>query len=417
MPTYRGGQRSARNAPRAVNPVQGFQRLDQALSARLRGWDQSINQAAAPLLRADQAVSARLRGWDQGINRAIGGLFGGAAAAGTAAAVSRPQGAARVGPQIRGSATYEQPGVGTFDRASGAMLLPAAPTSAPPGMGAPPVLTTSANDNRRAEINRMITQGGGQPLPPPVDLKPYWAQNPEIKRAAEEGPRSTEVGYSNRADIQEWMNAMNKTEDGRAMVNRFMEQQRKRGLIGEAETPAAVNAFNPMFASERLTAPAGDPALQARQDWADPALRGKSELEVAQAEVDAFQAAERSDRLNRVLNMDSAMASPPAMNSDFEAGYRQGPTSNWDAAANSTLNVPGMSGNVNQPATLAGGYGANPGVDWNAAMSADMQTPAVSGDMLTVGERYNDPDEQRRMAAGFLGNQIAGLKRYWRGAQ
>jgi hypothetical protein len=284
----------------------------------------------------------------------------------------------------------------------------------------------------------MITQGGGRPLPPPVELKPYWAQNPEIKRAAEEGPRATDVGYSDRADIQEWMNAMNKTESGRAMVNRFLEQQRKRGLIQEDTTAG----YSPMFTQQQLAevdaaqsaafSQGRDRILGMQGQLAEPpqinAQYGPGFEKGDPVNWDAAMNAtlplpggpnaQRREELNRVLEMPGSMVeAPPSADPRWAAGYQQGPEVNWNAAANSTLNVPGMPGNVNQPMTTAAGYGANPGVDWNAAMNAEVDTPAVRGDMLTMGEPYNDPDEQRRMAAGFLGNQVAGLKRFWRGAQ
>lgn len=352
--------------------------------------------------------------------------------------------------QFLGSGTYSQPGVGTFDRATGAMVRPAAPAasapaasvpasvSAPVGYGPPPVLTTPASANRRSEVNRMITQGGGQPLPPPVDLKPYWAQNPEIKRAADEGPRAGQVGYSDRADIQEWMNAMNKTESGRAMVNRFLEQQRAKGLIQEDTTAD----FTPTFSQQQL---AEVDAVQspAFSQGRDRILGMRGSLAEAPAINDQYQAgfqggdpvnwdaamnarlplpggpnAQRRQELNRILEVPEAMVdTPPSADPRWAAGYQQGPGVNWSAAANSQLNVPGMSGNVNQPSPTAAGYGANPGVNWDAAMNAELDTPPVRGDALTMGERYNDPDEQRRMAAGFLGNRIQGLQRYFRGAQ
>jgi hypothetical protein len=284
----------------------------------------------------------------------------------------------------------------------------------------------------------MITQGGGQPLPPPVELKPYWAQNPEIKRAAEEGPRATDVGYSDRADIQEWMNAMNKTESGRAMVNHFLEQQRKRGLIQEDTTAG----YSPMFSQQQL-AEVDAAQSAAFSQGRDRILGMQGQLAEAPQINDqygpGFQKgdpvnwdaamnarlplpggpnAQRREELNRVLEMPGSMVeTPPSADPRWAAGFQQGPNTNWNAAANSTLNVPGMSGNVNQPVPTAAGYGANPGVDWNAAMNAELDAPTVRGDMLTMGERYSNPDKQRGMAANFLANQVAGLQRFWRGAQ
>lgn len=350
-----------------------------------------------------------------------------------------------------GGRTYVSPFAGNRDAAINRVrqIAPTAPmavaqppvNTSPVGYGPPPVLGSSAADNRRAEVNRMITQGGGQPLPPAVELKPYWAQNPEIKRAAEEGPRATEVGYSDRADIQEWINANRnapKGADGKNIVDRFLEQQRKRGLIQEDTTAG----YSPMFTQQQLAevdaaqsaafSQGRDRILGMQGQLAEPpqinAQYGPGFEKGDPVNWDAAMKAtlplpggpnaQRREQLNRVLEMPGSMVeTPPSADPRWAAGYQQGPEVNWNAAANSTLNVPGMSGNVNQPMTTAAGYGANPGVDWNAAMNAEIDTPAVRGDMLTMGERYNDPDEQRRMAAGFLGNQVAGLKRFWRGAQ
>jgi hypothetical protein len=68
---------------------------------------------------------------------------------------------------------------------------------------------------------------------------PYWEreENKALKQAAETGPRAGEAGYAQRADIQAWMDAQRaKGPAGEAMVNRFIEQQKKRGLY---EAPVA----------------------------------------------------------------------------------------------------------------------------------------------------------------------------------
>lgn len=422
MPTYRGGQRSGRNTPQAANLLQSLQGFDRDFSSTIRGWD-------------------------QGINRAIGGLFGGF---GAGAAQVRP---GRAAVPLNGIQTgkYGAPG-GSWPssspppapaptRSPDPAPSPAPSNSIPVGYGPPPVLGSSAAANRRSEVNRMITQGGGQPLPPPADLKPYWAQNPEIKRAADEGPRAGQVGYSDRADIRAWIDANKnapKGVDGKNIVDRFLEQQRAKGLIQEDTTAD----FTPTFSQQQL---AEVDAVQspAFSQGRDRILGMQGSLADAPTINDQYRAgfekgdpvnwdaamtarlplpggpnAQRRQELNRILEMPGSMVdTPPSADPRWAAGYQRGPDVSWNAAANSKLNIPGMSGNVNQPTPTAGGYGANPGVNWDAAMNAQVDTPPVRGDALTMGERYNDPDEQRRMAAGFLGNRIQGLQRYFRGAQ
>ena len=94
-----------------------------------------------------------------------------------------------------------------------------------------PVAVLSDDVNARAsEARRMLQQA-----------TPYWEreENQAIRAAAAEGggPRAGEAGYAQRADIQAWMDAQRaKGPAGEAMVNRFIEQQKKRGLF-EAPKP------------------------------------------------------------------------------------------------------------------------------------------------------------------------------------
>jgi peptidoglycan hydrolase-like protein with peptidoglycan-binding domain len=92
---------------------------------------------------------------------------------------------------------------------------------------APPVLSDDV-DARASEARRMLQQA-----------TPFWEreENKALKQAAETGPRAGEAGYAQRADIQAWMDAQRaKGPAGEAMVNRFIEQQKKRGLY---EAPVA----------------------------------------------------------------------------------------------------------------------------------------------------------------------------------
>lgn len=66
-----------------------------------------------------------------------------------------------------------------------------------------------------------------------------------VQEAFANAPRSNEVGYSQRADIQAWM----KAHAGTPMVKQFMEKQRAKGLVDETSTE---------FGGVRLTQPKGN---------------------------------------------------------------------------------------------------------------------------------------------------------------
>lgn len=92
----------------------------------------------------------------------------------------------------------------------------------------PPVLSDD-RDARASEATRMLQQA-----------TPFWEreENKALTTAAETGPRAGEAGYAQRADIQAWMDAQRaKGPAGQAMVDRFIEQQKARGLWDQP-TPA-----------------------------------------------------------------------------------------------------------------------------------------------------------------------------------
>lgn len=94
----------------------------------------------------------------------------------------------------------------------------------------PPAVLSDDADARASEARRMLQQA-----------TPYWEreENQAIRAAAAEGggPRAGQAGYAQRADIQAWMDAQRaKGPAGQAMVDRFLEQQKKRGLL-EAPQP------------------------------------------------------------------------------------------------------------------------------------------------------------------------------------
>ena len=107
-------------------------------------------------------------------------------------------------------------------------------TAAKPQPKKLPTVLSDDVDARASEARRMLQQA-----------TPFWEreENKALKVAAGPvsqggGPRASEVGYAQRADIQAWMDAQRaKGPAGVAMVERFMQQQRDRGLL-EQPTPA-----------------------------------------------------------------------------------------------------------------------------------------------------------------------------------
>lgn len=315
----------------------------------------------------------------------------------------------------------------------------------PVGYGAPPVVGAPASRAYRERANEMLQNAGvQQPLPPMEDLRPYWAQNPEIAQAAKDGPRSTEVGYSDRADIRAWIEAnknAQKGADGKNIVDRFLEQQQRRGLI--REQPESVDSYTPIFTQRQLAdvdavqSPAfskgRDQILAMRdpmvtppnvdQSWSAGFQKGDPvDWEAAMGAslaVPGGPAAQRREDLNRVLDMPGALVSEsPSVDQRWAAGFTQDSPTNWDAAVNTKLNVPTVMGNAMQPGTTLTTSQPSSNVNWNAAMNTDLgYSQGITGNEMELGERFNNPDEQRRrLAAGFLGNRIEGLKRFFPGA-
>lgn len=109
-----------------------------------------------------------------------------------------------------------------FGMSSGNSIRPGDPITPGPGMGAPTPIVGSSARARAEEANRAYQQAGGN------ISENYWVANPEMAKAASEGPRAGTVGYSDRADIQAWMDAQGRDS---AIVKRFLADQERRGLI------------------------------------------------------------------------------------------------------------------------------------------------------------------------------------------
>lgn len=165
---------------------------------------------------------------------------------------------------------------------------------AAPGLTAPVAYGDPASRAREAEQRRMLQQA-----------TPYWEreENKALLQAAQPdgGPRAGEAGYAQRADIQAWIAANQnapKGADGKNIVDRFLEQQRKRGLL-EPEGQS-----NPSFAigAERIAAPVD------AESAAQAGTRGLvgfdgSAIEQARANVAELQGRESAALTKRVFDM------------------------------------------------------------------------------------------------------------------
>lgn len=189
----------------------------------------------------------------------------------------------------------------------------------------------------------------------------FWESNTALKEAADSGPRAGTAGYANRADIQAWMEAMNKTESGRAMVQRFLDKERKAGRLGadqptgtELATAAgqdvrAIQQREAQAAGMRFVDKSGLPAGAGGNAWlaanqSDPqtpiAARGFDPLadaiedrwaeeDAAMAEMEAFGGGELGDSPTydprQVLNQPGADRELPTYLSGLERGIQVPP--------------------------------------------------------------------------------------------
>lgn len=154
---------------------------------------------------------------------------------------------------------------------------------------APPVLSDDA-DARASEARRMLQQA-----------TPYWEreENQGIRTAAAlgGGPRAGEAGYAQRADIQAWMEANKnapKGVDGKNIVDRFLEQQQKRGLLDVPDQGA------PGLGGERIAMPV-DPESAVQAGTRGLVGFEGSALAQAQASVSELQGRERAALTQKIF--------------------------------------------------------------------------------------------------------------------
>ena len=112
-------------------------------------------------------------------------------------------------------------------------------------------------------------------------MQQYGGSNKE--EAYANAPRSNEVGYSDRADIQAWMKA------NPALAENFMAKQREKGLVDETSTE---------FGGVRLTQPKGNSLEDIdtrKQGAAVNPLTGQTNIQDAQDSVNRVRAQEMVD--------------------------------------------------------------------------------------------------------------------------
>lgn len=158
-----------------------------------------------------------------------------------------------------------------------------------PAPSSPPVLSDDA-DARASEARRMLQQA-----------TPYWEreENQGIRTAAAlgGGPRAGETGYAQRADIQAWMEANKnapKGADGKNIVDRFLEQQQKRGLLDVS------GQGSPAFGGERIAMPADSESAVQAGTRGLVGYEGNA-LAQAQANVSELQGRERAALTQKIF--------------------------------------------------------------------------------------------------------------------
>lgn len=115
-----------------------------------------------------------------------------------------------------------------------ARIQPGAVAAPAPGGGGDPNGAPVPRVTPRAEVQSQALGTAIQQAQGPS----FWQSNTALKEAAESGPRAGTAGYSNRADIQAWIEAMNKTPAGQAMVQQFLDKERKAGRISDGTAAA-----------------------------------------------------------------------------------------------------------------------------------------------------------------------------------
>lgn len=218
-------------------------------------------------------------------------------------------------PQLEALRRGQNEAISGYGSTPGSSLPPA------PGLGAPDAYGDPASRAREAEQRRMLQQA-----------TPYWEreENQGIRTAAAlgGGPRAGESGYAQRADIQAWMEANKnapKGADGKNIVDRFLEQQQKRGLLD------APGQGSPAFGGERIAMPADSESAVQAGTRGLVGFEGNA-LAQAQANVSELQGRERAALTQKIFQA-AAQGELP----DFAVPVPK----NIDVAFNRSAGIPG----------------------------------------------------------------------------
>ena len=228
-----------------------------------------------------------------------------------------------------------------------------APAQAPAQNIEPIVDRNAARDE---VYNQMMQQYGGS----------------TAQEAFANAPRSNEVGYSQRADIQAWM----KANAGTKMVEQFMAKQREKGLVNETSTE---------FGGTRLMQPKGNSleAIESRKQGAmvNPAT-GQTNIQDAQDAVNRVNREEVVDMMraeNQIegLEFGNIPGQPGMINRQAMQAKGEQPVA--EQAMNTEDAIPLFSPNM-QPASAAAYEGVEPSQIWNMFNSGDL--PVFGGGKL-----------------------------------
>ncbi len=281
-----------------------------------------------------------------------------------------------------------------------------------PGLGRPAPHVAPAERARDSNLTAMAQQYAPQD---------YWQSQTgaALAEAAKTGPKAGTAGYAQRADIQAWIAANQnapKGADGKNIVDRFLDQQRKRGLLdapGEAGTALADGA-------ERIAMPT-DAASAAQAGMKGLVGYDGTALQQAQAGVAEIQRRENSALTQRIFQqaadgtLVSALPESLQPQVDFNVDWAQ--AANAVKAAGMEIGEPFSSPEMNrqyaslgQPAAaqaVATGTGSGPNLQPTSAAAGEAGVEPSQPD--APGNKPNPADELARRYVDGLRTRTARL--------
>jgi len=301
----------------------------------------------------------------------------------------------------------------TIDRREGSESRDPRPA---PGLGAPAAYGDPAQRARDSNLTAMAQQYAPQN---------YWQgqTGAALAEAAKTGPKAGTAGYAQRADIQAWIAANQnapKGVDGKNIVDRFLEEQGKRGLLdapGEAGTALAVGA-------ERIAMPT-DAASAVQAGMKGLVGYDGTALQQAQAGVAEIQGRENAALTQRIFQQaaDGTLARvlPESMQPQVDMGVNWAQTAKAAitpaAGAEMEIAEPFSSPELNrqfaslgQPAAaqaVATGTGSGPTLQPTSAAAGEVGVEPSQPD--APGNKPNPADELARRYVDGLRTRTARL--------